>query len=214
MANSDSQPLFGLADEWFGSRKSAQNKAGGLITKREIRAISLARLGLTAQSVVWDIGAGSGAVSIEAARICSSGQVWAVEKNGQDAEICRRNIEKASLANLTLVEGLAPQVCEGWPAPHSVFVGGSGGQLAQIIELVARVLRPGGKLVINLATLEHLQAALSELARHSFETDLTMVQISRSRPLLNLTGLQALNPVFIVTAEWANPLEEGANHER
>lgn len=194
-------PLFGLPDELFEQRRPRADGTGGLITKREVRAISLARLGLQENSLVWDIGTGSGAVAIEAARLCRAGQVFAVEKNSADIAICQRNLARFSCQNVTLVEGNAPAACQNWPAPDAVFVGGSGGYLPEIIGLVAERLRPAGRLVLNLATLESLQQALNELAKWQFETDLTLAQISHSRPILNLTRLEALNPVFILAAK-------------
>ncbi len=192
-------PLFGLDDQLFEQRHP-RGETGGLITKREVRAVSLARLALQSNSIVWDIGAGSGAVAIEAARLCREGQVWAVEKNPADVALCRRNIERSGCANIRLIEGLAPEACREWPAPQAVFIGGSGGHLTELIALSASRLVSGGWLVVNLATFENLQECLQALATHGFEADVTLVQVSRSQPLLGLTRLEALNPVFVVAA--------------
>lgn len=189
--------LFGLADDFFEQRKPI----AGLITKREVRAVSLARLSLTPTSIVWDIGAGSGAVAIEAARLCQAGIVFAVEKNHADLENCRANLEKAGCTNLMLIEGFAPDACQNWAEPDAVFIGGNGGQLAGIVELVAAKLKPEGKVVANMATLENLNECLQLLQAHNFETDVTLVQVSRSRDLQGLTRLEALNPVFVIAAQ-------------
>jgi precorrin-6Y C5,15-methyltransferase (decarboxylating) len=149
---------------------------------------------------VWDIGAGSGAVTIEAARLSQQGHVFAIEKNPTDAEICRRNLAAARCLNVTLVEGLAPIDCQEWPTPDAVFIGGSGGNLSAIVALAASRLNPTGHIVANLATLENLHECLHQFKLQGFETEVTLVQISRSRDLLGLTRLEALNPVFVATA--------------
>ena len=142
--------LFGLADASFEQRHPEK----GLITKSEVRAVSLARLQLRADSVVWDIGAGSGSVGLEAARLCRNGHVYAIEKNPLDIEIIGRNRRAMEISNYTLVHGKAPLGLMHWADPDSVFIGGSGGELAELIWLCLRRLKPQGQLVMNFVTLE------------------------------------------------------------
>src|SRR5690606_19387265 len=99
----------------------------GLITKLEVRAVSLARLALRADSLVWDIGAGAGSVGLEASRIAHRGHVWAIEKTPADAANARRNARRLRASNYSLLEGKAPAGLDAWPDPDAVFIGGSGG---------------------------------------------------------------------------------------
>src|SRR5450830_1835167 len=154
------QPLcLGLPDSAYEQRQPDK----GLITKQEVRAVSLARLQLRPASVVWDIGAGSGSVGLEAARLCRRGHVWAIEKNEADHAIASRNHARAGLSNYSLQLGRAPEGLGEWPDPDAVFIGGSGGELAELIALVLQRLRPGGHLVMNFVTLENLATATAAL---------------------------------------------------
>ena len=159
----DNPVLMGREDESYFQRRPKGDGTGGLITKQEVRAVSLARLQLRADSLVWDIGAGSGSVGLEAARLCHRGHVWAIEKNAHDIEISRQNHDAFRVANYTLVHDKAPAGMEAWPDPDAVFIGGSGGELAGLIRLVLFRLKPGGHLVMNFVTLENLATALETL---------------------------------------------------
>lgn len=199
----ESTQLLGIADERFLLR--SQEKS--LITKLEIRAVSLAKLGLTENSIVWDIGAGSGAVSIEASLLARGGSVFAVEKNSGDVAVIRENVKRFKRKNIEIIEASAPEGLEGLPDPSAVFIGGSGGKMSQIVEVACARLKTGGRIVANLATLENLQTLCHELEVKGFATETTLVNIARSRPVLDLTRLEALNPVFVV-AGWRK--NEGA----
>ena len=159
----DNPVLMGREDESYFQRRPKGDGTGGLITKQEVRAVSLARLQLRADSLVWDIGAGSGSVGLEAARLCHRGHVWAIEKNAHDIEVIRQNHDAFRVANYTLVHDKAPAGMEAWPDPDAVFIGGSGGELADLIRLVLSHLKPGGHLVMNFVTLENLATALETL---------------------------------------------------
>ncbi|WP_300451071.1 precorrin-6y C5,15-methyltransferase (decarboxylating) subunit CbiE [Accumulibacter sp.] len=190
------QPVFGLDDGEFEQRTPDR----GLITKQEVRAVSLARLRLAADAIVWDIGAGSGSVGLEAARLAPLGHVWAIEKNAADAANARANAQRWRVGNYTLVVGKAPAQLDTWPDPDAVFIGGSGGELGELIRLVIGRLKAGGRLVINLVTLENLAGALDALAASDAAWDIVQLQASRSQPILDLHRLVAQNPVWIVTA--------------
>lgn len=178
----------GLPDEQFVT-------AAGQITKREIRLLSLAELALEPDSVMWEIGAGSGAVGIEAARAVPTASVYAVEKRQEFFQYARQNLSRWPAPNLQLRHGTAPEAIADWPEPNAVFIGGSGGRLAELISLVEERLRPGGRLVINLATIENLATIRNLLP----EARVTQAQISRGKPILEMLRFEALNPVFIVT---------------
>ncbi|MQY52060.1 precorrin-6y C5,15-methyltransferase (decarboxylating) subunit CbiE [Rhodocyclus gracilis] len=190
-------PLFGIPDADFVQRQPEK----GLITKLEARAVSLAKLALRADSIVWDIGAGSGAVGLEASRLCPRGHVFAIEKNAADAANARANAYRLRATNYTLQEGKAPAGLDSWPAPDAVFIGGSGGELTTLIDAVLRRLRPGGRLVMNFVTLENLATATATLARLGAAWDVVMLQAARSQPILDMHRLAAQNPVWIVGAQ-------------
>lgn len=193
--------LFGLADEAYQPRQPDK----GLITKREVRAVVLARLQLCADSIVWDIGAGSGSVGLEAARLCPDGYVHAIEKNAEDAAIATRNRARLGVHNYTLTHARAPQGMTNWPAPDAVFIGGSGGELGELIRLALARLKPGGVLVMSFVTFENLAAALAVLKALGAPWDITQLQAARSRPLLDMHRLAAENPVWIVCATQGPP---------
>ena len=145
--------LFGLQDSDFHQRKPDK----GLITKREVRAVSLAMMQLKNNSIVWDIGAGSGAVGLEAARLCYQGYVYAIEKNSADFEIASKNAEQLEVYNYFLINSKAPLGLDDWPNPDAVFIGGTGGELAELIQLCLQRLTPEGWLVMNFVTIEKLE---------------------------------------------------------
>lgn len=189
------RPKLGTPDAAYRQRRA------GLITKLEVRAVSLAKLGLRVKSTVWDIGAGSGAVAIEASALAAAGQVYAVERDARAVACIRENIRAFGADRVTVVPGAAPQALVELPDPDAVFIGGSGGALRAIIQAVGRRLKSGGRLVANAATLESLHAAADVLQAHGFHTEVTALNVARSRAAGRFTHLQALNPVFIITGE-------------
>lgn len=193
------QVLFGLPDAHFEQRHPEK----GLITKNEVRAVSLARLQLRADSVVWDIGAGSGSVGLEAARLCRNGHVYAIEKNLDDAAIVQRNRLAMGISNHTLLHGKAPEGLADWADPDAVFIGGSGGELGELVALILRRLKPGGWLVMNFVTLENLSLALDTVKALGANWDVLQLQASRSKPILHMNRMAAENPVWIVCAQAA-----------
>jgi precorrin-6Y C5,15-methyltransferase (decarboxylating) len=195
----------GLPEDAFDHRKPKL----GLITKREIRVLSLARLALRPDSVVWDIGAGSGSVSIEAARLAPAGRVVAVEKNADDVEVVRANVAKFGVANVTVLHAIAPEGLEDAPDPDAVFVGGSGGNLRAILGIAAARLRAGGRIVVNAITLDTLHETVTVFRELRLEHEAILASIARSKPLLGMMSFEALNPVYIVTA-WRGPAEPAA----
>jgi precorrin-6Y C5,15-methyltransferase (decarboxylating) len=189
-------PAFGLEDLEYIQRTPEK----GLITKQEARALSLAKLRLQPDATVWDIGAGSGSVGLEAARLAPLGHVWAIEKNAGDAANARANAARLRISNHTLMDGKAPQHLDGWPNPDAVFIGGSGGELGELIGLILGRLNPGGRLVMNFVTLENLAAATAALSAAGAGWDVVQLQASRSQPILDMHRMAAQNPVWIVTA--------------
>jgi precorrin-6B C5,15-methyltransferase / cobalt-precorrin-6B C5,C15-methyltransferase len=195
VSKKNSDQLFGFPETCFKLRSADKS----LITKMEIRAVSLAKMDLKEDSLVWDIGAGSGAISIEASRLACRGQVFAIEKNAGDAAIIRKNAIRFQSPNLRVVHCEAPEGLAELPAPSSVFIGGSGGRMAAILKHVCKRILNGGRIVINAATLENLQTAAAELGRNGFACETVLINVARSRKILDLTRLEALNPVFVLT---------------
>ncbi|SEB13701.1 precorrin-6Y C5,15-methyltransferase (decarboxylating) [Thalassobacillus cyri] len=187
---------FGINDSEFFQRKPEK----GLITKKEIRTLSLSNLRLQKESVVWDIGTCTGAVAIEAANIAREGAVYAIEKNEQDLENCRKNMAKFRV-DLTLVHRKAPDGLQDFQDPDAVFIGGTAGGMEDILSQCCSRLNPNGRIVLNAATIENLTHAVEVFKEKGFEADITLAQISRSKPILNLTRFDALNPVYIITAK-------------
>lgn len=184
----------------FGFYEEAFERDAGMITKMEVRAVALALLGLEPGLIMWDIGAGTGSVSIEAARITPLKCVLAVEKNEfRYSKLCR-NIEKFGLPCIEAVCSEASVALKDFSDPHRVFIGGSGNDLDEVLGEVARRLLPGGRVVQTIVLLETLNRVKSFWKERGFESSVTHLQVSRSAPTGKDLRLEALNPVFIVTA--------------
>ena len=195
--NSTAYRPLGLSDEDFEQRRPLR----GQITKREVRAMTLYSLGLRPDSIVWDIGAGTGSVSVEAGLIACQGRVYAIERDEQSLPILQHNLDRWSGGNVSIVPGEAPEALAQLPDPDSVFVGGSGGNLEGILDVVGQRISRAGNIVANLAALERTQEVYRRLNDMGFATDLVMVSAARGKQLPDGTlRLESLNPVFIVTA--------------
>ena len=196
-ARSVDRPL-GLPDDAFAQKRPHR----GLITKAEVRAVSLYKLGLRRNSIVWDVGAGSGSVGLEAALIASEGMVYAVERDAECLDMLRLNVEQLGPDNVVVVSGEAPDALDALPAPDCVFVGGSGGRLTDILECAVSRLTADGRIVVNLASLDRVAQTQACLESLGFEVDLTMISASRGKALPDGTmRLEAQNPVFIITGK-------------
>jgi precorrin-6B C5,15-methyltransferase / cobalt-precorrin-6B C5,C15-methyltransferase len=173
----------------------------GLITKREVRMLSLAALGLTETSVVWDVGAGSGSVGIEAALIARRGRVYAIETDEECVGMIADNARTHGADNLTVVAGLAPDALLELEAPDAVFIGGSKGSMQAIMELAFSRLSPGGRLVVNAITLENMHEAYAAARGMGVTPEVSMVQVSRAEPLARYMRLAAQNPIQILSVQ-------------
>lgn len=196
MSDKAASQIFGLSDDMFIPRRPGSN----VITKRDVRAISLAHLGLHQNTILWDIGSGTGSVAIEAAHLASAGHVYAIECNSEALVAIHANCRRLDASNVTVIAGRAPQVLHDLPDPDAVFIGGSGGALTAILEVIQARLRPDGHLVVNLATIEHLSEAVEYLRQSAWEWECTMVNIAHTQQILDMTRLAAMNPVFVLTA--------------
>ncbi len=196
MSDKATSQLFGLPDDAFMPRRPGSN----VITKRDVRAITLARLGLHAETIVWDIGSGTGSVAIEAAHLAKDGHVYAIECNAQALEAMKTNCHRLHAPNVSIIAGHAPQALHDLPDPDAVFIGGSGGTLIALLEVVRARLRPSGHLVVNLATIEHLSEAVDYLRQMAWMWECSMVNIAHTQKILDMTRFAAINPVFVLTA--------------
>lgn len=185
---------LGVPDDHFEQRTPKR----GLITKMETRVVSLAKLNLKPGMTVWDIGTATGSVAIEAARLVAPGAVYALEKNEEDVGIARRNVARFGAGNVTVFHGKAPAGLEEWPDPDAVFIGGSSGSMAGLVKLAVQRLRPGGRLVANVATVENLYQCVTALKECGWHADTVLMQVARSRPILNLTRFESFDPVYII----------------
>jgi len=186
---------FGNPDDVFAQSQPKSE----LITQAEVRAIALAQLDVQPASVIWDIGAGSGSVAIEAAQLASAGKVYAIEQDVADYHLIVANAETFGLRNLAAIHGTAPAVFAGLPAPDGIFVGGSGKESTRLLEAAYHALRPGGGMVVNVATLEGLNTTYSTLKILASPVQAHLINISRGTEQLETLRFEALNPNFLLT---------------
>jgi len=177
---------------------SAYRHKNGLITKRDVRIMSIARLAVCETDVIWDIGAGSGAVSIEIAEAAWRGQVLAIEKDEECLACLHENVTRYGVTNVQIVEGEAPQVLEKLPVPSAIFIGGSSGKLADILNWIEKIARPECRVVGNFAVLENLLLGFDWMRVHGCNPEITVVQFSYGLPIGEGTRLVPSNPVFIL----------------
>ncbi|MBI5075192.1 MAG: precorrin-6y C5,15-methyltransferase (decarboxylating) subunit CbiE [Nitrospirae bacterium] len=188
------------SDPIFGLRESDIVHSRGLITKDEVRAVSIHKLRLPQKGVFWDIGAGSGSVSIEIARLYPELKVYSIEKNEEQIGNIRENVAHFGLSNVGIISGEAPDALKDLPSPDSVFIGGSSGHMAKLVGLINNAMSKG-IIVINAATLETLNEAMKALADNGLETEVSEVSVSRSKKVGSKQHMSALNPVFIIKGE-------------
>jgi precorrin-6Y C5,15-methyltransferase (decarboxylating) len=187
------QALPFLHEDAFAKRMPKK----GLITKREVRLLSLAAMQLRPDSVVWDIGAGSGSVAIEAGLIACEGRVYAVEVDPEGVAICIDNVRTHGADNVRVIAGRAPEALADLESPDAVFVGGSKGSMAAIVETALERLRPGGRLCANAITLENAAECYQAIRARGLTPEVTLLQVSRAEPLAHYLRYEALNPIQI-----------------
>jgi len=188
--------LFGNPDECFLQSRPKR----GLLTPCEVRSLALAELGLHARSVVWDVGAGSGSVSLEAARIAQAGLVHAIEMDPDDHRLITANAERFGVSNLKAVLGKAPEAWKGLPDPDAIYVGGSGRDVAMLVEEAWKRLKSGGRLVTACNSIENLAAVHAILRARSGNAAYWMVNIARGIEQMDRIRFEALNPTFLIAA--------------
>lgn len=192
----DKKWKLGIEDDEFYQRKPEK----GLITKKEVRVLSLAEMNLSSHHTVWDVGTGSGSISVGATKLAPFGKVYAIEKTDCNLENITNNMQKFR-ADFTIIHGSAPEALFDLPNPDVVFIGGSGGNLTEIIKYSSERLNANGRIVVNAVMLETLNETLTVFKKLGMNVKTTLVQVSRSKPILDCTRFDSLNPIYIITAE-------------
>jgi len=188
--------MFGNPDECFLQSRPKR----GLLTPAEVRSLALAELQLRPTSEVWDVGAGSGSVGLEAARIARDGRVHAIEMDPDDHALIRENAARFGVMNLNPVLGRAPEAWASLPDPDAIYVGGSGRDVAMLVDQAWSRLKPGGRLVTACNSIENLAAMHTLLRSRSNDAAYWMVNIARGIEQLDRIRFEAINPIFLIAA--------------
>ncbi len=188
--------LFGNPDEAFLQSKPQR----GLLTPAEVRVMALAEMDIGPASVVWDVGAGSGSVAIEAAQIASGGSVYAIEMETENYQLISRNAERFGVSNLTAILGQAPEAWADLPDPDSVFIGGTGRSVSVIAQEAFVRLRKGGRVVVNVGSIENVGSVHEALRESAGEANVWMFNIARGTQQIVRLRFESLNPTFVISA--------------
>lgn len=172
------------------------------ITKEEIRTLQISKARLCPGQTVYDIGCGSGSISVEAAlQVESSGMVYAVDFDSKAIELTKKNLEKFGVSNVKIILGDAKEKISQLPEADAIFIGGTGGDTKEIIELCGDKLKSGGRIVIGTILIETLFSVLSSIDKLNFKSvDVTQITISKSRKTSTGTMMLARNPVTVISA--------------
>lgn len=183
----------GIPDEHF-------ERGEAPMTKEEVRAVTLSKLRLREDCVVYDIGAGTGSISVEAGLLARKGRVYAVEKDKGRAELIGKNISKFCLGNVRVINGEAPEALTDLPAADRIIIGGSGGRLAEVLQRCDEKLAKDGLMVMNFIALESLNDALSVMEKLGYEYEVTQLIVNKSERLGGKLAIIPKTAVFVVSA--------------
>jgi cobalt-precorrin-6B (C15)-methyltransferase len=186
----------GIPDEEFERTEDVP------ITKEEVRAVQISKARLSPGQTVYDIGCGSGSITVEAAlQIESTGNVYSVDFDSNAVELTKKNIEKFELTNVKVILGNAKEKISELPEADSIFIGGTGGDTKEIIELCQNKLKSGGRIVVGVILIETLYSVISIMDKLNFKSvDITQITISKSRKTSTGTMMLARNPVTVISA--------------
>ncbi|HEY4759108.1 MAG TPA: precorrin-6y C5,15-methyltransferase (decarboxylating) subunit CbiE [Thermoguttaceae bacterium] len=187
--------LFGNPDDAFIQSKPKR----GLLTPAEIRAMALAEMDLGPSSIVWDVGAGSGSVAIEAAQLAPHGTVFAIEMDQEDYQLIIENAKQFGVRNLTPVLGRAPEAWKDLPQPDGIFFGGSGQGISRLVDAAYSRLRVGGRLVATISSIDNLAETHRALHNHTPDVKVWMLNFARGNYQLERIRFESLNPSFLVS---------------
>ncbi len=171
------------------------------MTKQEIRILTLVKARIEPTDIIYDIGAGTGSLSIEAARLAPKGHVYALERKKEATALIEANRRHFAVTNLSIIETEAPEGMETLPDADVILIGGSGGKLSAVFEAASLKLRQGGRLVLNCITVQTAAEALAYLHEHEdlYRYEAISVQVSRLRRVGPYDMAQAQNPIYIIT---------------
>lgn len=171
------------------------------MTKSEVRAVTLSKLRLTRNALCWDVGAGTGSVSLEMAEIAEDGRVYAIERKNEACDLIERNKRHLGVANVQVIRGTAPEALKDLPAPTHVFIGGSGGELKEIISLALHK-NPAARIVVNTVTAETFAVALDAVKTLPVrDVEIVELSVSRGRQVGSYHLMTAQNPVYLFSCQ-------------
>ena len=188
--------LFGNRDEVFLQSKPKR----GLLTPSEVRSMALAELDIGPASVVWDVGAGSGSLSIEAAQIAREGAVYAIEVDPEDNELIVANAKRFGIENLKPILGRAPEAWADLPDPDCIFIGGTGRESCRLVEAARGRLKPGGRLVATTSSIDGVSNLHKLLQGCGEDVGVWMINLARGNFQLERIRFESLNPTFMLSA--------------
>lgn len=186
----------GIPDEYFERTDDVP------ITKEEIRTIQISKARLCPGSVVYDIGCGSGSITVEAAlQIESSGKIYAVDIDPKAVELTRKNLDKFGISNVEITLADAKQKIPDLPLADAIFIGGTGGDTKDIVNLCYDKLKPGARIVVGVILIETLYSVMETMNKLNFSSvDMTQITISKSKKTSTGTMMLARNPVMVISA--------------
>ena len=185
----------GLPDEAFERTESVP------MTKSEVRAVCISKLGLQADSICWDVGAGTGSVAIEMALRAEKGQVYAIERKDIAVELMRQNRRKLGANNVSVIAGLAPEACAELPAPTHAFIGGSSGNMKEIVKILLEK-NPNVRIVATAITLESIGELTECMKIFGFEeTEVVSMSVARNKKAGPYNLMTGQNPIYIFTMQ-------------
>ena len=186
--------LFGNEDEMFLHSQPKRD----LLTPAEVRAIALAQMDLGPTSTVWDVGAGSGSMAVEAAQLASGGTTYAIEMDPEDYSMIMANAERFGVKNVVPVLGEAPEAWNDLPDPDAVFVGGAGRGVSRLADLAYERLRPGGRMVANVGSIDNLVAVQQVLQHKQPDTRVWMINVAHGTYQMERIRFESMNPTFVI----------------
>ncbi len=170
------------------------------MTKAEIRAMVMVKAQIAEDDVVWDVGAGTGSITIEAALQAKRGRVFAIERNPEGVKLIKKNAVQFGLDNIEVVHGSAPDALEGLPSANVIIIGGSGGNLEKIFDICEQSLIPNGRIVCTAVTVETAYRVVADMRRRKWQYDGFQMQVNRLRKAGPYHLFQPISPIFIITA--------------
>ena len=191
--DADASIPTGIPDEKFV-------RADVPMTKSEVRSVVLSKLGVGPRSICYDIGAGTGSITVEMGLAAYEGRVYSIEKNADAIALINKNIRQFHIGNVEVIEGTAPEILEELPCPEIVFIGGSSGRIEEIVDKIL-LKNSSAKIVCDVIALESLGRVLEAFKRNKMQYEIVQISISRNREIGALNMMSALNPVYIISGE-------------